>query len=377
MAEKATIGHQEVRNYLQGQISENVKRLREKEPSYHILFDIIDQLKEQVKIPEYADDKSIPDTFDQTEELLADIISGAQTEKGKRKFLGALYYSPGFYQRVLVKLGDLVPVMKEEIPPEMKEISMQSDEQLLTQIMADSKVPAKLDLSYKIPVNFWLKIKDFISGTSARAIRFAYATAAIMVIIISGHFGLRFYNTTWQIMQAEKLLKENYKVYMTGTPRLSGDYGSTGIAQLMDKDEEQSYLGEALRRTNQAETHGSTSNRIQELKAKIFIINGELEQAENQFNRMSEKEKTKPQVLNDLGVLKFLQKDYQASRQLFQKAIRADGAFVEAYYNLAMAEEKLGNKEGVIEIMEKLLQLKSDEEWRNAIERQLQDLKSD
>jgi tetratricopeptide (TPR) repeat protein len=377
MGENVTITHNEIIDYIKGEISKNVRKAREGHPQYNLLLKLIDQIKEEVTTPDTIDNVSIPKTFDQTEHLLSEILAGNNAKENKQKFLGAIYYSPDFYQKVVIKIGNLIPAMEGEIPEEIEKITMQSDEQLLAQVMEDTTAPARLDLSYKIPLNLWEKIKEFLSKQGSRTMRYVYAPIATIVILFSGYFGLRFYNTTYQLMRAANLLHENYKIYMSDTPRLSGNYGSTGIAQLMGDEEEESFLNRALEHITQAQEHQSKSNRIQEIQAQIFIIDSEWEKAESAFDQLADDVRDEPHNLNDLGVLKFYQGDYEAARQFFEKAIELDADFVEAYYNLALVEEKLGNKAIAIRKMEQLLVIESDEGWRNAANKWLHDIKSE
>ena len=238
---------------------------------------MIDQVKGGVEISDSIEDVNIPGTFDEIDELLNKLYTGDPSSEDKKVFLMGLYHSEKFYQRVLLKMGQLVPALEEELLPSLTDIQIQSDEQILANmnVLTSSKGPAKVDLSYKIPLKFWEKVKKILRSGSPGARRWVYATVSLSILLIATLSGIRFYNTSYQIMLAEDLLQENYRIYMADTPRLSGGYGSTGISQLMGDDDE-TYINKALAHIIQALDNESTSSRVQEIQAQIFIINKDL-----------------------------------------------------------------------------------------------------
>ena len=84
----------------------------------------------------------------------------------------------------------------------------------------------------------------------------------IVVLALSGgaFWGIRFCKTTLKIMIAERIMKDNYHIYMAETPRLSGGYASTGIQVLMDAEragQASAYLEEARSRIAAASASGA------------------------------------------------------------------------------------------------------------------------
>ena len=79
--------------------------------------------------------------------------------------------------------------------------------------------------------------------------------------------------------------------------------------------------------------------------------------------------------MNDLGVLKYKKEEWQEATEYFEATIQADMNFTEAYYNLALAQNKLGKKQEAISTLDEYLKFKNDIGWKNAALNFLNDLK--
>ncbi|NIR52823.1 MAG: tetratricopeptide repeat protein, partial [Aliifodinibius sp.] len=223
-------------------------------------------------------------------------------------------------------------------------------------------------------------VKEKTFSLSEYAPRFAYAFAAIVVIALAAWGGVRYYNTTYQIQKAEALLEENVTFYIRNRPRLAGDYPSRGVDILMsdtDPADSSSYLTNALHHTQHAIERGSTSPKARQLQAQVFILEKEYGKADSIFSLIAEKSKTKAELLNDQGVLKFKQNKWHEAEQHFRAAIQVDSTFKEAYYNLALAQDKLGNKQQAVATLKRYLPLETDEGWKNAAREYLKDLEGE
>jgi tetratricopeptide (TPR) repeat protein len=198
--------------------------------------------------------------------------------------------------------------------------------------------------------------------------RYAYAVGGSSLILILSFFGVRFYNTTYQIILAEDLLKENYKVYYSDSPRLSGGYASTGIIQVMGDEADENYLDKALDYTKIAENNKYSSSAIMEIKAQIYIMKKEFNQADKILNQLNKGPNKRAETLNDQGVLMYYQGNYDAASQLFTQAIKEDRAFAEGYYNLALVQEKLGDHKSALKTMTLFQSLEQDSIWQKAAE---------
>ena len=98
----------------------------------------------------------------------------------------------------------------------------------------------------------------------------------------------------------------------------------------------------------------------------IFIIEKNYDQARTALSKLDHEAKQQATVLNDLGVLHYLQKDYTGAEQLFNQSIAVDNTFVEAYYNLALALQQNDKIPEAIKVLDTYLQLEQDEGWHNA-----------
>ena len=193
-----------------------------------------------------------------------------------------------------------------------------------------------------------------------------YALGLLIAVGGGGFGGYRYYVTTHRINQARELLVENHRHYMADTPRLSGGYRSTGIGMLMDEDAPPSFLTQAFDLTEQAIENGSKSVEAKQLQAQIFIIQKEYNKADSVFNLIADRDRHLAAVLNDLGVLKYKKEEWQEATEYFEATIQVNSDFTEAYYNLALAQNKLGKKQEAISTLDEYLKFKNDIEWKNA-----------
>jgi len=136
------------------------------------------------------------------------------------------------------------------------------------------------------------------------------------------------------------------------------------------------YLTQAFDFTKQAIKNGSKSYRAKQLQAQILIIQNEYAKADSVFNQIEDKARNSATVLNDLGVLKFSQEDWQVAAQYFESAMDIDPNFREAYYNLALAQNKLGKTKEAIVTLKEYLKFPNEVEWKNAALSFLNELKN-
>jgi len=124
-------------------------------------------------------------------------------------------------------------------------------------------------------------------------------------------------------------------------------------------------LAKANTLVEQAIDYGSKSFKAKLLKIHLLIIGENYEEAERFLNQLDPKEKKSAQVLNTRGALKFSQEEWQEAVERFQLAIHSDPNFKEAYYNLALAQEKLQKKEEAVAKLNAYLELENDEAWKD------------
>jgi tetratricopeptide (TPR) repeat protein len=227
--------------------------------------------------------------------------------------------------------------------------------------------PATIDLFYKVPVKFWGKIKEYLDFGSLTTRRWVYATVSFTILLGSTFLGIKFYNTTYQLMLSEDLLQENYRIYMEDTPRLSGGFPPTGIRTLMTGDQsDNNYLDQAMIYSDKAIDYESTSKSAKYMKARILLIKKEFKSAAKIFEQIEKTGEKSTPFLNDIGVIRFNQGNMEEAISYFRLAQKRDPEFKEVYYNLALALTRTGETEEALIYLEKYLKIENDEGWRNA-----------
>src|SRR5262249_25385069 len=134
---------------------------------------------------------------------------------------------------------------------------------VLSYVQTDSKVQQREVGA----TGLWDWLKHFLpfSETFATGWRSpALAALALLLFSIGAYQGIRLYNRSWQLAEAEQLLQQNYRVYMKDTARLSGGYGSSGVAALMSSEQAErtpSYSEKALALAQKAATNGANLDK--------------------------------------------------------------------------------------------------------------------
>ena len=211
-------------------------------------------------------------------------------------------------------------------------------------------------------------IKKFFEKLIPFELNYKPALAALILIIlmIGAYWGIQYYNTGYQIINAENTLQTKYKIYI-GDTRLSGGYQSTGISMLMAPgDAKPSYLEQAKLQLEKAIRNGSTSIKARHLLAQIFIIEKEFGRADSILTKFGKESTVSGALLNDIGVFYFQKKDWKNAADNFQSALEVDENLLEARYNLALAKEKLNAPEEAVHILKKYIELENNEAWKNA-----------
>jgi hypothetical protein len=188
----------------------------------------------------------------------------------------------------------------------------------------------------------------------------------LLIMVGGGSGGYRYYVTTHKINSAADLLTDNHRIYHADTPRLSGGYASKGIDELMNPAKMPSYLNQAFSLTKKAIASGSKSPKARLLQAQIFIIHKDYYKADSVLTLIEKQDKHLASVLNDFGVLKYKKEEWHAASVYFEAAIQANSNLTEAYYNLALAQNKLGKKQEAISTLNEYLTFKNDVGWKNA-----------
>lgn len=220
----------------------------------------------------------------------------------------------------------------------------------------------------KIAVIIKERVKDFFEKwINTKYIWKPAIVFSILIFFIAGIYsGIRYYNTSYQIYQAEKLLQNKHRIYIEN-PRLSGGYGSKGIGMLMGHEADKlSYVEQSKSKLNKAIEKGSKSLQARQLLAQAFIIEEQNAKADSIFKTIGDTVKTSAALLNDIGVLNFQKGDLKKAALNFESALAIEKDFAEAYYNLALVKIKLQQLSEAIIYLEKYLKLEDNKDWNKA-----------
>jgi hypothetical protein len=363
------VSHQEIKEYLltmnNRAISGRMKKLKDEDTVFQLFFQIIDKLKEKASISnQHLNAGNIP--FSEVEETISNVLSNNINQRDAGRVLNAIYYSEANYQRLFIKVKQLAPALSSEPVAELADVSIKSDDEIVADILNIPVIKEQKAGIGNTLALLWNKIKNMSLSGNKLYPRYAFVFILLIVITVSIRFAIYYYNTSYQVLKARDLLESNYRVYMKDTPRLSGEYQSTGISTLLSgEDDNESYLNQALQYTKNALQNDKKSYPAKLLQAQIFIINNEYGKADSVFNQIEE---TTASFFNDEGVLKYLNDDLKSAAKYFTLSINKDKNFKEAYYNLALTKYRSGDKKAALNHLKQYLLLETDEGWRNAAE---------
>ena len=376
---KTILNHDFVKEFLAARGKENSQSKKEAEKTVRTEALLLEILIDLVSLAGKGWQPQKPKrqlSFIEVEELLSQLFSRSISVKEAQNILNNIYFYPAFYQGFNTKLYQLLPALNGETVPELASVKIMSDKEILSQLLRDNKKSkeAVTASGAVVGVKIWQKIKDRLTVPK---LEWASALAGLLILFSVGYFGLRYYNTAYQVGIADNLLKNNYRISIEGSPRLSGEFATKGISMLMDGDEpDEIYLTAALERIKQAEASGYRSPRLKQLEAKIYIIKNELARADSILNTLKPEEKNSAPVLNDIGVVSFMKEDWDSAVVYFERAIKKDPSFKQAYYNLALVYSKQGEYLEATEVLQQALDLETDQGWKNAIKNLIRKLKT-
>jgi len=192
------IDHREIVSYLRGVSNRKeltqIQKIRQEDPVYELFFDLIDKLKEQVNISEYTrTDKVTPISFSLLEDILMRIMAGDILSTDAQQLIKGLISSPIFYQRLLSKLSPAALDVSIEEFPEVSQIQIKSDDELLKQILFEAKSQKVKTSKAGMPIknvlhsliDIWDRLKQLFESPK-RFPRYAFAISiAILVFLIS------------------------------------------------------------------------------------------------------------------------------------------------------------------------------------------------
>lgn len=364
------VNHSIIKDYILGKNNptdlEKLNQLSEKDPTVNQLLKIIDELKQLTVPGKNIEKENIPNSFSEIDNILLELQAGSVQPDRAQSFINWIIESPQFFDRLFTKFDQISNMQVEGDLPELQEVAIKSDDMILEElgILKKEKSASKFE-----------ELIDRIRGWFVAKPRLAYATVLLLILSISSPFGVRFYNTSFQLMQAENLLQENYQIYMSQTPRLSGGYTSTGISMLMSEEDKKDYLSDAFEKTKNADDYDSDLPEVKQIQAQIFFIQKAYAKADSVLKLINKNERNTAPILNDMGVLEFSQDNYERSIQYFESALKTDPEFTEAYYNLALAKVQTGQIDEARFHINQFLNIEKDEGWKNAALNLLDELK--
>ena len=139
---RPTLLHRIIVKYICGSLEKKEKKEIQKaikeDDGYDLLFQLIDGIKQKVRITKQAEIEKVPSTFAALEELLLQIISGNTKPEDEQQFLDGLMCSPLFYQRALMQLAGVREPALDDVP-EMAGVEIKSDDQILSQFIEEAK----------------------------------------------------------------------------------------------------------------------------------------------------------------------------------------------------------------------------------------------
>ena len=131
------ISHQDIKGYLQGNLDNSrqkyLHQIRGDDPLYHLFFRVIDKVKGLADSTGSQDQQDSEMSFETMEDILVDIMGGQiQTGQEGRQFANELLNSPVFYERLLLKLSQITPMLDKEDVAEISTEAIKSSDEILT-----------------------------------------------------------------------------------------------------------------------------------------------------------------------------------------------------------------------------------------------------
>lgn len=361
--------HKSVRNYIEGRADETITKLRQENDTYQLFFEFLDELRSGKKVSSEKPDFNTQKLNRLIEDVLIQLTSADFSQTDSGFLLNAIYHSPLFYERLILKLEQIAPAVAGKELAEMSEVAIPDDDAILRNLaILKEKKTKRLNLRDQMN-----KLLDFIMPPQKLAPRLAYVLTVIF-IFAAGYWGLDYYKTSWRISRAENLLRQNYQVYFSGQPRPSGNYESTGISELMG-DEDTSYLTKARRIAENVIDYDTDNRKARQLQGQIFLLQKKYNAADSVYRQLLAEGYRSAALFNDMGVLHFEQNQYETAAGYFRQAINIKPDDGEPYYNLALTVIKSGSPERARPILNQYLEIETNPGWRNAALNLLQGLK--
>lgn len=231
MKNKVELSHTEFVSLIaapeKGEVIERIRNVREQDPAVNSLFEIIEETKSRVQIETEIEPEILPPkSFDEIEDLLIRLYAGDYEGAEVQNFIDGVISSPLFYQRVLLKLRQLALVTASEDVPEMANVQVKSNQEILDSfILTDTVKDNEEFVPYRKQKS---KFEDFLEKLQTllfppKALpKYALAFAAVIILgimipNISNNLGR-------QNLLDDYLIDVNYEssVLRAGSSQISG-----------------------------------------------------------------------------------------------------------------------------------------------------------
>jgi len=285
-----------------------------------------------------------------------------------------------------VCFNDMASVVRNSLTPateseeaEIARMRIITPEQQVAKILEYCK-PFLKEPARRKQVKFTVIIKNRIKQFIEKWIYTRYVwrpgiAVSVLIIFICGILlGVRYFNTGYQISEAEKLLLKNQRIFIENA-RLSGGYSSTGMSVILAPENEKfTYLDQAESKLNRAVSKGAKALKAKRLLAHIFLFKNQNARADSVFVQIEREPETSAASLNDLGVLYFQKQQWGKAVDYFQSAIEINENFPEPYYNLALTKKEMEKLDEALAIFNKYVEIEDDEVWRDAAKRLISEI---
>jgi len=308
--------------------------------------------------------------------LIPKVYNGSISKEDATLFLSLLIHSPYCFEQTLGLVKDALLPAHKRIENDMQSYSDLSTAEKVLKMVP----PGSRKSWFNRFIRPWInRFKEQISMTFGSVLKPAPAWAFTIIILAYGGFtGLQYYRIDYRINKAASLLADSQTTYF-GTPQLSGHYrmsaqgtvltGSASSSKPLDKsliDAHQLVLG--------ALSHSAESQQAQLILSDIYLLNKDYRQADSLLKTITQEDEKSAAAFNNLGVSRYSEQEWQLARNYFQLAIRADSTFAVAHFNLALVDDKMGDRSAALSHIRQYLQLEKNEGWRNAAHRLKQKL---
>jgi len=173
MEKKRDIKHVEIVAYLRGesdmQLKQSIEKIRDENPVYHLLFELIEKAKSVSEINQKTDLTDQPVmSFSEIEQMLERLFSGDFSENNAKQFYNGLLSSPIFYTRLLDRLQFAIPELSREQDPDLAKVEIKSDEDILSEVLkspgrvVEAKTKTRVTQSAEKLGHIFEAIKTFI-----------------------------------------------------------------------------------------------------------------------------------------------------------------------------------------------------------------------